>query len=183
MVVYSPQKAITYSIDSIPLSTTQLTFIMSLTFSMTPSHNLSQSQSPTVPCKILLNQLINFLTHFTTDDEFNQSVDKLPPTLTHLTTGFHFNQPVDKLPSTLIHLTTGFYFNQPVDKLPPTLTPSQLEVISSKQLAIFHSLTSQLDFISTIKLINFHLHSLTSQLEVFSTNQLTNFHPHSLISW
>jgi FNIP Repeat len=55
-------------------------------------------------------------------NEFNQSVNKLPPKLTHLTTGNEFNQPVDKLPPTLMHLTTGNKFNQAVNKIPPKLT-------------------------------------------------------------
>jgi hypothetical protein len=49
--------------------------------------------------------------HLITSNEFNQPVDKLPPTLTQLITGYYFNQPVDKLPSTLTHFTTGYKFN------------------------------------------------------------------------
>jgi hypothetical protein len=101
------------------------------------------------------------LTHLTFGDNFGQPVDKLPPTLTHLTTGYSFNQSVDNLPFTLTHLTTGYYFNQPVDKLPPTLTHLRNSIN---------------------KLINSLPHSLTSQLEIVSTNQLIRCHSHLLTS-
>jgi hypothetical protein len=70
--------------------------------------------------------------------EFDQVVDKLPPTLTHFTTGKSFDQSVDNLPPTLTLLSTDYKFNQPVDKLPPTPLTSQLEQNSITKSITFH---------------------------------------------
>jgi hypothetical protein len=98
IVVISPKRAITYSIDSIPLQTTHMTFIM---------YNSHFHHDP------LTQPLPTTISHLTLQN-FVESIDKLPSTLTHFTTDDEFNQPVDKLPPTLTHLTTGEYFNHPV---------------------------------------------------------------------
>jgi hypothetical protein len=72
------------------------------------------------------------ITHITFGHDFNQSVDNLPPNVTHLTFGDDFNQSVDNLPPNVTHLTFGYRFNQPVDKLPITVTISLLESVLIK---------------------------------------------------
>ncbi len=81
-------------------------------------------------CRITFNTRVvesidfrNFsqLTHITFGDDFNSSLDYLPPRLTHLTLGYCFDQPVDNLPNTLAHLVFGSHFTQNVDKLPKSL--------------------------------------------------------------
>lgn len=63
------------------------------------------------------------VTHLSFADKFNKPVDNLKylKHLTHITFGYKFNQPVDNLPESLIDVTFGAKFNKPVDKLPKNL--------------------------------------------------------------
>ena len=62
------------------------------------------------------------LTHLVFGEEFNQSVNYLPPSLTHLFFGYSFNKSVDALPNKLLFISFGNQFNKTIDNLPHGIT-------------------------------------------------------------
>lgn len=70
-----------------------------------------------------LKGLPTSLTHlrFTRFQEFNESLDCLPPYLVELHLGENFDQPLDRLPQTLRSLTVGSAFSHSLKNLPPGL--------------------------------------------------------------
>lgn len=138
------------------------------------------------------------LTHLTLPDNFDDSVDYLPPSLkvldlrrarfnqpldhltdglTHLFLGFEFNKPIDHLPSRLTHLWLGYKFNQCVDHLPLTLLELKLGCKFAKHLDHLPPLLRRLN-VKSYQMHLFSLDYLPAGLRVLKLkNPLKEYHP------